>query len=119
MKCRTQKVLTLWPILITLGLSVVLAGCASERQQLRNAVDAYATTLEVLTDARLAGVINDQQAAEIEEWRSIARDALDSWRVAVETGEPTDQPVQRFNEAMRALTRAMLEAERRRQREDE
>ncbi|MFO7959004.1 MAG: hypothetical protein R6X33_18110 [Candidatus Brocadiia bacterium] len=107
------------PGAVLICLVLLLAGCASERARLRNATDAYSTALEVLTDARQAGVINDQQAAEIEEWRSIARDALDSWRVATETGGPTDEPVQRFNQAMRALSRAVVQAERRREREDE
>lgn len=119
MRRRATKALTLWPFVLALGLSVGLAGCASERAQLRNALDAYSTALEVLTDARQAGLIDDEAAAEIEEWRSIAREALDAWRLAVETGEPAEGHVQRFSEAMHALTRAMLEAERRGQREDE
>jgi len=119
-KNRTAKAPMLWPIVITLGLSAgLLAGCASERAQLRNAVDAYTTTLQVLTDARQAGLIDDATAAEIEGWRGIAREALDAWRLADETAAPAGEPVQRFNEAMRVLTQAVIEAERRRQRADE
>ncbi len=104
---------------LVIALVASALGCASDRAQLRNAVDAYATTLEVLTDARQAGLIDDAAAAEIEGWRGIAREALDAWRLALETGTPAEGRVQRFNEGMRVLTRAVIEAERRREREDE
>jgi len=99
-------------ISMTFWLVVAALGCASQRAQLATAADTYATTLNVLADARRAGLIDDRQAAEIERWRVAARAALDAWRVAVETGAPADSAIQRFNEAMRALTDMMLQAER-------
>jgi len=100
-------------------LLLLALGCASGRAQLRNAVDAYTTTLNVLAEYRRAGLIDDEQAAEIERWRVAARHALDAWRVAVQEGESEDAPVRAFNEAMRALTDAALEAERRHGSEDQ
>ena len=100
-------------LLIVLAGIVLSLGCASERAQLATATDAYATTLQVLADARQAGLVDDAAAAEIETWRATARDALDAWRVALEAGEQTDGPVQRFNQAMRSLTQALMAAQRR------
>jgi len=88
---------------------LVLVGCASPRAQLRNAVDAYAATLRVLADARKAGLIDDEHAAEIERWRATARAALDAWRAALEKGRPVDGPAAQFNEAMRELARLRWE----------
>jgi len=104
---------------ITFWLVILALGCASERSRLLAATDAYATTLEVLADARRAGLIDDQAAAEIERWRVAARAALDAWRSAVETGQPPEGAIQRFNDAMQVLTEAALDAKRRREREDE
>jgi len=101
-------------ISMTFWLVIVALGCASERARLLAATDAYTTTLEVLADARRAGLIDDQAAAEVEQWRVVARAALDAWRLAVETGQPAEGAIQRFNEALRELTRARLSAEGRR-----
>jgi len=65
-----------WTALLILAAAL---GCASQRAQLATAADTYATTLNVLADARRAGLIDDQQAAEIERWRVVARAALDAW----------------------------------------
>ena len=109
-----------WSPMVLVWIALLAAlGCASQRAQLATAADTYATTLQVLADARRAGLIDDQAAARIEEWRAVAREALDAWRLADETGAPAEDAIQRFNEAMRVLTRAVIEAERRREREDE
>jgi len=103
------------PIPIVVSVVVLLAaGCASQRAQLATAVDTYAATLQVLADARRAGLLDDQAAAEIERWRVVAREALDSWREAIDAGDAADSAIQRFNEAMRELMRARLSAEGRR-----
>jgi hypothetical protein len=95
-----------WAILLAAAL-----GCASPRAQLRTAVDAYATTLGVLTDARAAGLIDDAEAAEIETWRVLARQALDAWRAALDADADPGSAIQTFNEAMRALVATRLGTE--------
>jgi hypothetical protein len=94
-----------------LSLLAVACGCATPEAQLRNAVDAYASTLSVLTDCRRAGLIDDEQAAVIETWRALARQALDAWRIALEAGEGTDTAAESFSRAMRELWRLQFEAQ--------
>lgn len=118
---RTRPVRFLVVPLLAAALAVMLSGCAlvqsrgavlqSPEADLLVATDAYATTLEVLADCRRAGLIDAEQAAEIEQWRIVAAQALDAWREALETGEEPYDAVAAFNHAVRALWRAQLQAE--------
>lgn len=124
--CRTARkgaVRLLVVPLLAVALGVMLSGCAlpafagrgavlqSPEADLLVATEAYATALEVLADCRRAGLIDAEQAAEIEQWRIVAAQALDAWREALETGEEPYDAVAAFNHAVRALWRAQLQAE--------
>ena len=89
---------------------VLALGCANDRAALYVSVDAYSTALETLTAARQAELIDDEEAAQIDEWRVLARDALDDWRAAL-AGDPHAPPAasaaEAFARAMRELTDAV------------
>ena len=111
---KRAAVATCVVVLVALAYGCTL-NAPSQGAQLRTAGDAYATTLNVLADYRRAGLIDDEQAAEIELWRAAARAGLDAWRQALDEG---DSAVQSYNRAIGELTRALLMAEKGR-RDDE
>jgi outer membrane murein-binding lipoprotein Lpp len=101
-------------VLTVLMVGVLVAGCVARndpRLPLVTAVDGYAATVNVLAEARRAGRIDDAKAERIEEYRALARSALDSWSLAVESGLPPESAARQFNEAMRLLLEERLKVE--------
>ncbi len=101
-------------MLMVLALCVLLVGCAVKndpRLPLVTAVDGYASTVNVLAEARQAGKIDDATAERIEVYRSLARAALDSWHEAAENGLPTESAALQFNDAVRLLLQERLKVE--------
>lgn len=107
-------------LLAVVCLAVMLSGCALSAFAGRGAVlqtpeadllvatDAYTTTLTILAECRQAGLIDEEEAEQIERWRVVARAGLDAWRAALEDERPPESAIQAYNGAIRALTRAML-----------
>lgn len=118
MRCEgREKCAGLLVVMIALSVAATLAvapGCAiSPEAQLLGATDAYATTLNLLADYRRAGLLDDEQAAEIERWRIGARLALDAWQEALEANDSEPETaIETYNRLMQALTQALIAAER-------
>jgi len=94
-------------------LAALAASCASPRQGLAGSVELYTVTLDTLTQYRRAGLIDDEQAAEIESARAAARAALDAWRAALQAQESPKGAIAEFNAAMARIIALRTGAERR------
>lgn len=101
-----------WFALLCALMLYVTCGCATmtPRAKWITAVDSYNTTMHVLADCRRMGLIDNEQAADIERWWPIANRALVLWDMALTSGENPDDLICIFNEVMRELCRARIEA---------
>jgi len=102
-------------VVLAVALSL-LVGCAGgtvddQRQALRNAADSYATAVDALADARTAGELDEAACQRIGTFKLAARQALEAWREAVDTGQPPDTAIEAFRAALRAMIEEQLRAE--------
>jgi len=94
-------------VAIVAALALMLlsaAGCGTPRANLATAVDSASMTLELLTDARQAGMIDDAQAAEITRWIIVMDATLYAWREAIESGEDPGPAIELYLQVLERLT---------------
>ncbi len=101
--------------LIVFGLCclLLLGGCGqlankapSQDQVLRVTVDAYAGTMDTLTDFYKAGKIDDELVGKIDVHRKMAFMALEEWRACLRDGKPVSEAIRQFTTHFAALIEA-------------
>jgi len=116
-KVKRISILLIVTIILMLLVSCILFTSTTPQERFRTTLVSYAQTLEILTTYRQLGLIDDEQALEIEVYRVQARCALDSWQQALNDGVEPSTAIEEFNVIINYLLDTIIEIERRKNNE--